>query len=77
MVSRVLGFFLGVLFLFLGILPFINTYIPYAGQFYNMTAPYIYSYSVLNVVPLATVILVPVGLFCLIQTLRDEWPFYG
>lgn len=75
MVSRVLGVLLGLVFLFLGVLPFIHSYVPYVGQFYNMTATYIYSYTVLDTIPLATIILVIVGLFCLIQGIRDEWPF--
>ncbi|MFA5405859.1 MAG: hypothetical protein WC307_00680 [Candidatus Nanoarchaeia archaeon] len=74
MASRVLGFFLGLLFIALSLVPFVDSYLK--NTVITTIAGYYRTYS-LWVLPIPSIVLFLVGLFCLQSAIRDTWPFYG
>nr|MBD3312176.1 hypothetical protein [archaeon] len=74
MVSRILGFALGLLFVFLGIVPFFINMMP--AELGNAVTLFYTSYT-LGPISVISVIFFLIGVFCLQSAIRDTWPFFG
>ncbi|HLE06228.1 MAG TPA: hypothetical protein VI790_02665 [Candidatus Nanoarchaeia archaeon] len=75
MASRVLGFFLGVVFIALAIMPFLEQYINI--EFVSNIIQTVYFFHMLGPLSTISLILMLMGIFCLQSSIRDTWPFYG
>jgi len=79
MASRILGFFLGLIFTFLGsllliayLLPGFVEQIPYVGSIIVSISSFGDIYSII-----IGLIMLVIGLFALQSSIRDAWPFFG
>ena len=78
MASRILGLMLGLIFISLGLLPFIAVFTNgfFEIELVQSIMQTIYYTLMAGPIPIISVIFILIGLFCLQSSVRDTWPFY-
>jgi len=75
MASRFLGFGLGLLFIFLGVFPFLRSL--FDVEVLINIIQVVYYFHTLGPVPTISLVFFGIGFFCLQSAIRDTWPFFG